>query len=112
LTLVVLTVPMFALYNQVLLLPALLLIARDWQELRKTRTGRMLSGMTALLVFWPWLAALVLDASLLVFPVNVVLDRWRGPFFTTFALPPLVFATIAYNLAQKVGSRAVVEPLT
>ncbi len=110
LTLVVLTVPMFALYNQVLLLPALLLIGHDWQRLQKTRIGRLLSGITALLVLWPWLASLVLDASLLIFPVNTVLDHWKIPFFTTFALPPLVFTTIAYNLTQNAGLRAVGDP--
>ncbi len=103
LTLVVLTVPMFALYNQVLLLPALLLIARDWERLRETRAGRLLSGMTAILVVWPWLASIALDAGLVAFPTNAILDLWKIPFYTTFALPPLVFATIAYHLAQNLG---------
>jgi hypothetical protein len=107
LTLVVLTVPMFALYNQVLLLPALLLIVRDWEELRETRAGRLITGMTAILVVWPWLASLVLDAGLLAFPKNVILDQWKIPFYTTFALPPLVFTTIAYRLIQNQRPQAV-----
>lgn len=107
LSLVVLTVPMFALYNQVLLLPALLLIARDWERLRETRTGRFLSGMTAVLVVWPWVASLALDAGLLAFPKNVILDQWKIPFYTTFALPPLVFATIAYRLILNERTHAV-----
>lgn len=109
LTLVVLTVPMFALYNQVLLLSALLVIARDWERLRERRAGRLLTGMTAILVVWPWLASLLLDAGLLAFPKNVILDLWKIPFYTTFALPPLVFVTIAYCLAQNISPSTLVE---
>ena len=51
-------VPSFAPYNQVLLLPAVFLIATSWRELwsrnRLTRDGLWIG---VLVVFWPWLAS-------------------------------------------------------
>ncbi len=60
-------VPSFAPYNQVLLLPAVFLIAASWKELwGRNRLTRMACGLAVLVVFWPWLASLRVDAGFLL----------------------------------------------
>ncbi len=57
-------VPTFAPYNQVLLLPAVFLIATSWKELwSRNRLTRMACGLAVLVVFWPWLACVWVDAG-------------------------------------------------
>lgn len=99
LALVVVIVPKIALYNQVLLLPALLLMAQKRRLLwRGTSLSRILLVLSAILLFWPWLAALALDFALLVFPASLVQSKWQLPFYTILALPLLVFATVVLIL--------------
>ena len=101
LALVVVTVPMFALYNQVLLLPAILVLARDWRLLwNGTRTAKLLIAVTAILLFWPWATSLVLDLALAVLPSTTVQNFWKLPFFSSDTMPVLVFGTLAYHLVQ------------
>ena len=61
-------VPSFAPYNQVLLLPAVFLIAASWKELwSRDRLTRMACGLAVLVVVWPWLACCgLMLASLLL----------------------------------------------
>jgi hypothetical protein len=88
----VIIIPMFAPYNYVLVLPAILLIAQDWQALWAhgvgSRTGLVLA---ALAVAWPWFAALGLAAASLIFSANAVQREWWLPLYTSAKLPmPLV----------------------
>ncbi len=89
--LTVLVVPMFAPYNQVLLLPAILLLARDHTFFSRSRGRRWLYLAGALILAWQWLASLGLCGAYLWSPAWA-LGRWQWPFFTTFALPVFVFA--------------------
>ncbi len=100
LALVVLTVPMFALYNQVLLLPALLAIVHMWPDIMQDRASRLPVLILAALLLWPWFASLVLDFAWLILPAHTVQDHWKLPFFATFALPPVVFAIQALIVAR------------
>ncbi len=100
LALVVVTVPMFALYNQVLLLPPLLVLVRDRKSHSERRAGRFLFGITAILLSWPWVASLLLDLALIFFPANLVQDQWKLPFYTSFTLPIFVFMTLAFKIAK------------
>ena len=99
LALTVLVVPMYAPYNQVLLLPAVLALVRDRVFFVSHRSLRVrflyLAGALALV--WPWVASLSLSAAYFVSPAWA-LDRWRWPFFTTFALPVLVFALMLMDV--------------
>ena len=94
-SLLVLIVPMFAPYNQVFLLPAVMVLARDVPGLpTKGRPYRFLCGTTGLSLFWPWAASLVLMCLSPVLPAAVVQSAWRLPFFSTFTLPLFLFALI------------------
>ena len=64
-------VPTFAPYNQVLLLPAVFLIAASWKDLwSRNQLTRMACGLAALVVFWPWLASCGLMLASLFLPAS------------------------------------------
>ena len=88
----VVIIPMFAPYNYVLVIPALLLITRDWRMVWSSGIlGKAGLGLTVAVVSWPWLAALGLAlASLVLSPVTVQKGWWL-PLYTSAKLPiPLV----------------------
>jgi hypothetical protein len=92
-SLTVLVVPMYAPYNQVLLLPAILVLIRDRARvLPRSRYWRLSYLVGALLVGWQWAASLNLSACYLVGARSWALEHWTLPFFSTFALPVWIFA--------------------
>ncbi len=95
LALTVLVVPMYAPYNQLLLLPAILLLIRD-RTFFTTRSRALRFGYVvgALAVVWQWIASFSLSATYLLGVPAWALSRWQWPFFATFALPMLVFVLV------------------
>jgi hypothetical protein len=51
-----------AVYDHVILLPGILVLARRWLELSSSRILRMLLATGAALLLWPWFASLILIA--------------------------------------------------
>ena len=93
LALTVLVIPMYAPYNQVLLLPAILLLVRERAAfISRSRARRLAYGVGSLLVGWQWAASLGLTVVYVLISRARALDGWRWPFFATFALPVWVFA--------------------
>ena len=94
LALTVLVVPMYAPYNQVLLVPAVLVLLHDRTLLASTsrglRVGYLLGGLA---LIWQWIASLSLSIGYFLSPAWA-LNRWTWPFFATFALPVIIFALI------------------
>jgi len=89
-------VPSFAPYNQVLLLPAVFLIATSWKELwGRNRLTRLACGLAVLIVFWPWLASCGLVAASLFLPANSVQRAWTLPLYTSLGIPLVVLALFA-----------------
>ena len=89
-------VPSFAPYNQVLLLPAVFLIATSWKELwGRNRLTRLACGLAVLIVFWPWLASCGLMAASLFLPANSVQRAWTLPLYTSLGIPLVVLALFA-----------------
>lgn len=92
LALTVLIVPMFAPYNQVLLAPAILVLAHSAISgdpvLPVVRLARMIGGI---LVVWPWIATVGLTvASPWITPA--VRERiWPIPFYSNFLVPVFIF---------------------
>jgi hypothetical protein len=98
LTLTVLVVPMYAPYNQVLLMPAILFLAREQfpardqaAALAELRSGGPLFWAAGLALAWQWIASLGLSALWFV-SRDAALSGWKAPFYATFALPVLIFA--------------------
>jgi hypothetical protein len=91
----ILVIPMVAPYNQVLLLPALMVLARAIPPLRRTsRPSRLLVLLTAASVFWPWLIALFSLAALPFLPATMVEKAWSVPWYTTFFVPTLTLGVV------------------
>ncbi|MGA8761288.1 MAG: glycosyltransferase 87 family protein [Candidatus Sulfotelmatobacter sp.] len=93
LALTVLVVPMYAPYNQVLLLPAILLLVRKRAAFlsgSKARCFGYVAGAFAL--GWQWGASLCLTGIYFLASRASALDGWKWPFFATFALPVWIFA--------------------
>ena len=92
LSLTVVIVPMSALYNQVLLAPAILVLV--WSSssgeiiLPSVRMARLIG---AILLVWPWIAATGLSL-VSVWLTPALRDRlWPMPFYASFMLPVFVF---------------------
>ena len=99
-----------AVYDHVILLPGILMVIRDWRELCDLgRVPRVLLALGALVLFWPWIAAVVLivlrpmlqsstfnSAAVLALPIR-----------TTASLPFAVIALLAWeNKILKCEARA------
>lgn len=88
-------IPMFAPYNQILLLPAIFVVLRDW-PLAGERQGLVRLGgiAAALFIGWPWITSLgLLIASCLV-PAQMLQRGWMIPLWTTFAIPGICVALL------------------
>lgn len=96
LTATVVVIPMFAPYNQVLLLPAIFLIARSWVTLRRNATARVLSTLALALLLWPWIAAISLTAASRFVPATRLQEAWAAPLYTSLGIPLAVLALLPF----------------
>ncbi len=95
LALTVLVVPMYAPYNQVLLVPAILVLVRDRTFfVSRSRGVRFLYLAAAFALAWQWIASLILSGAYLFGWRAWAISAWKTPFFATFTLPVFVFALI------------------
>lgn len=86
-------IPMFAPYNQLLLIPALMEIVRAMRLLwRQSRVSRFFLAVTGLVVAWPWIAAASLAVALIFLPARLVREAWALPLYTSLAIPVMVLA--------------------
>jgi len=91
-----LVIPMFAPYNQLLLVPVVMLGVRESRRLwAATRLSRFLLGAAAASLLWPWLAAAGLVVALLFLPGPTVQRAWVLPLLTNFAIPITLFALVS-----------------
>ena len=105
--LTVLVVPMYAPYNQVLLVPAILLLLRDRAFfISNSRLLRFAYVAGACALAWQWIASLTLSAGYLFASPAWALNRWKWPFFATFSLPVLIFALIFVDARHAIDARA------
>jgi hypothetical protein len=106
----VLVVPMYAPYNQVLLLPPILMLLRDRRTMAfsVSRGVRAVYGAGAFALCWQWIASLGLSAVYFVSP-DAALSGWKWPFFATFALPVLVFALTVIDVQSSLKSSILAE---
>jgi glycosyl transferase family 87 len=102
LALTVLAVPMYAPYNQVLLLPAILALVRDRAFFTSRSRGIRFLYMTgAFALAWQWIASLTLSGAYLLGARAWALSAWKAPLFATFSLPVFVFALIFLEISQR-----------
>jgi hypothetical protein len=81
-------IPMFAPYNQLLLLPGVMMALRARQKLwQSSYLSRFLCWMTAVSVGFPFLTAACLVIALAFLPGTTVQKAWGLPFYPSFAIP-------------------------
>lgn len=103
----VVIVPSFAPYNQVLLLPAVFLVAAWWRELwDRNWLARTACGVGALVVFWPWMASAGLLAVSLFLPGAEVQRAWTAPLRNSLLLPVVVLGVFTLCARGRLKSPA------
>jgi hypothetical protein len=81
-------VPMVTTYNQVLLLPALLVLARSAPRLwTQSQVSKVVSTIVLVFLVWPWILAFVLLLASFIVPPSTVERAWAVPLWTIPALP-------------------------
>jgi len=98
--------PKAAPYNHVLLVSAVFMVLQRWPLLWKTGAATRLSlGIAALIVMWPWLAAVaIVIASLFITP-SAVLELWTVPLYTSLLIPLAVLAVAGFARGGALPSR-------
>ena len=97
-------IPMFAPYNQLLLVPGLMVIGRSIRDLwAKGPLPRFFVVITAIAVFFPFAGAVSLDAAMLFLPSSSVQVAWGLPFYPSFAIPITILALLLVT-------RGVIKP--
>jgi hypothetical protein len=93
LALTVLIVPMYAPYNQVLLLPALLALLGSATNSNQMLPGFRLAGIiAAVFLLWPWIASLGLFAMYPWLTPDLRQRVYLLPFYSNFEVPVFIFA--------------------
>ncbi len=97
----VLVVPTCANYNQVLVIPALLLLAKERRTIwHRSFANRFLFVFTTVLVFWPWISSTALAGLSFVLPPQTVEAAWTVPFWTVIQIPVGVSALMLVHYYQ------------
>jgi hypothetical protein len=88
-------IPMFAPYNQLLLLPCLMVTVRDFEALwRASALCKFFVVVTAFSVLWPWLASGSLLLAALLLSNEVAQKAWALPLYTSLAIPITILGTL------------------
>jgi hypothetical protein len=104
--LTVLVVPMYAPYNQVLLLPAILALARRRVSfISHSRGVCFLYVAGGFALAWQWIASIGLSGVYLFVSRPAALSGWKWPFLATFAMPVLIFALILLEARARGSGR-------
>lgn len=97
----VVVIPKASPYNQVLLLPGVLLLLRQGRKLWSKGLGRpAMAAMCGLMLLWPWLAALALLAVSAFLPAESIQRAWALPLYTSLAIPVAVLALLGLGPAE------------
>ena len=89
-------IPTYAPYNQLLLLPALMLIIRDGLRVwRRGGVSRLFCLIAALTLAWSWIAAALLSGLLVFVSRTRVQGAWALPLLSNFYVPLMVLAMTA-----------------
>ena len=97
----VIVTPSYALYNEVILLPALLLLVRDRQRLwNQSRVSRVLLSLASVCLVWQWLASIVLAGLSFVLAFRTLETAWAVPLWTVHFLSVAVAGLVLLMVYQ------------
>jgi hypothetical protein len=107
----ILVTPTYGLYNQLLLIPALLIMLKDRRAIWQANiVSRLLAMMTIALVCWPWISAIALAALSFVLPRETVERAWAVPLWTALQTPLAVSALMLVHYYQAYYQRTITTP--
>jgi hypothetical protein len=89
--LTVLLIPKTAPYNQVLLVPSVLMLIQSDISRKALPAIRMANRVGGLLLVWPWIATMVLSVACFFAAQESLLKFWQVPFFTNLMVPVTLF---------------------
>jgi hypothetical protein len=99
--------PMLAPYNQLLLLPAVFLIAQSWKQLwRKSGGSRAACSAAAVFVLWPWMVSLGLMLGSLFLAPATIERAWALPLWSSPAIPIAILGPLAFLFSDSRAFRA------
>ena len=102
----IVVIPTFALYNQLLLLPAFMLVVRSLSEVwGKGRMARLFVVITGSAILWSWVTAALADLALGVLPHELVLKTWAVPLYPSLAIPVAVLGLLAVTTRSALAIR-------
>jgi Glycosyltransferase family 87 len=86
-----LVMPTFAPYNQLFLLPGVMLVVHCIRRLRQeSAVSRFLLILAGVSVIWPWFAAAALVIAALFLPAETVQRGWAMPLYTSTVIPIVI----------------------
>jgi hypothetical protein len=72
------------------------LVTASWRNLwNRNRLTRVACGLSAVVVFWPWLASCGLMVAWLFLPASSVQRVWAMPLYTSLGIPLVVLGLLA-----------------
>ncbi len=93
--------PTYRPYNQVLLIPALLVMLRERKAIwRRSVANRFLSVVTIGLIAWPWISSIALAGLSFILPRETVERGWAVPLWTSLQMPLAVAALMLLHHYQ------------
>jgi len=102
LAITVLVVPSHGLYNQVLLIPALLVMLKERQTIwRRSVANRFLSVITIGFIVWPWISSIALASLSFMLLPETVERGWSIPLWTSLQIPLAVSALMLLHHYQR-----------
>jgi hypothetical protein len=94
-------IPMTALYNQLLLLPALYWFAKNRRPARPARpVGAWIIAVCAAIIFWQWFATIALVLASFFWRAESVQRYWSAPLFASLAVPVAVLVLLVPGSAE------------
>ncbi|HTR67737.1 MAG TPA: glycosyltransferase family 87 protein [Terriglobales bacterium] len=97
-------IPMVAPYNQLLLLPAVILLARRGRQLwAQSRLTRVVAVISAIFLCWSWLASAIMCAASVIVPAAVLQKAWAVPLYSSLGVPICVLGLLALCVNQWPG---------
>jgi Glycosyltransferase family 87 len=96
----VVVIPMFAPYNQLLLLPGIFLAIAKSSHFR-TPSRAFVSAVAIAVIAWPWLSATGLLAARAFLRTSTIGQGWSAPLYTSLAIPLSVLALLVLLTADQ-----------
>ncbi len=112
LTVTLVIIPTLSTYNQVLILPGVLMLVKQGKNLwNRNLISQIVWLAVGAALFWPWVAALGLTIASFLLPPERVQQAWALPFYTSLATPLAILGLMFQYALQLLSSRRPVPEI-